>query len=54
MSARWAWFRPRTVPCAVAGLGMVAVIASAHYLAHPHDDARVPGVVTIDLPAPPP
>ena len=32
--ARWQWFKPRSVPCAVAGLGMLAVIASADYLAH--------------------
>ncbi len=52
-AARWAWFRPRTVPCAVAGLGMIAVMASAHYLAHPHeDDVRVPRVVTIDVTPP--
>jgi len=34
LRARWAWFRPRTVPCAVAALGMIAVLASANYLAH--------------------
>lgn len=32
--ARWAWFRPRTVPCVVAGLGMLFVLKSADYLAH--------------------
>jgi hypothetical protein len=32
--ARWQWFKPRTLPCAVAGLGMIAVIVSADYLAH--------------------
>lgn len=32
--ARWTWFKPRTVPCLVAALGMLAVIASADYLAH--------------------
>lgn len=36
IAARWLWLRPRTVPCAVAGLGMVAVVASADYLAHHH------------------
>ena len=40
IAARWAWFRPRSVPCAVACLGMIAVMASAHYLAHQHDDLR--------------
>lgn len=44
--ARWHWLKPRTVPCAVAGLGMWAVLASADYLAHQHgtqakSDARV-------------
>jgi hypothetical protein len=32
--ARWVWFRPRTVPCAVAGLGMMAVLWFSDYLAH--------------------
>jgi len=36
LAARWQWLRPRTVPCAVAGLGMMAVLASADYLAHQH------------------
>lgn len=36
--ARWQWLRPRSVPCAVAGLGMMAVLASADYLAHYKDD----------------
>jgi hypothetical protein len=53
VAARWDWFKPRTVPCAVAGLGMVAVIASAHYLAHQHDDdaaqIRAPRVVHISV-----
>jgi hypothetical protein len=30
--ARWAWFRPRTVPMIVALAGMLAVIASGNYL----------------------
>jgi len=34
--ARWQWLRPRSVPCAVAMLGMLAVIAAANYLAHYH------------------
>jgi hypothetical protein len=41
MMARWNWFKPRTVPCAVAALGMLAVIASADYLAH-HMDQNPP------------
>jgi hypothetical protein len=53
VAARWEWFKPRTVPCAVAGLGMVAVIASAHYLAHQHDDdaaqTRAPRIVHISV-----
>jgi hypothetical protein len=36
LAARWSWLRPRTVPVAVAGLGMWAVLASADYLAHSH------------------
>ena len=30
--ARWQWFKPRSVPCAVAGLGMIAVLAFSQYL----------------------
>lgn len=50
--ARWDWFKPRTVPCAVAVLGMVAVIASADYLAHQHDDdtsSARPRIVRINV-----
>jgi hypothetical protein len=49
LAARWAWFRPRTVPCAVAGLGMFAVIASADYLAHGHEKHDAPSVITVLL-----
>lgn len=35
---RWHWLRPRSVPCAVAALGMIAVMASADYLAHYEED----------------
>lgn len=35
---RWRWLRPRSVPCAVAALGMIAVMASADYLAHYKED----------------
>ena len=38
LAARWQWFKPRSVPCAVAGLGMMAVLASADYLAHSHGE----------------
>ena len=38
--ARWQWFKPRTLPCAVAGLGMMAVMVSADYLAHYKSDAH--------------
>ncbi len=38
LAARWQWLRPRSVPCAVAGLGMMAVLASADYLAHYKED----------------
>ncbi len=51
--ARWQWLRPRTVPCAVAGLGMFAMIEAADYLTHVHEDAAPPArIVHIDL-APP-
>ena len=51
LAARWESFKPRSVPCAVAGLGMIAVIASADYLAHHLDqgDSHKPIVVRIDL-----
>jgi hypothetical protein len=32
LAARWRWLRPRAIPVAVAFAGMLAVIASAHYL----------------------
>jgi hypothetical protein len=32
--ARWQWLRPRSLPCAVAGAGMLAVLAFSNYLAH--------------------
>ena len=47
---RWEWLRPRAVPCAVAGLGMIAVLASADYLAHHHSDdvvAKTPAYIQI-------
>lgn len=51
--ARWQWLRPRTVPCAVAALGMFAMIESADYLTHAHEDATPHArVVHVDL-APP-
>jgi len=48
---RWEWLKPRAVPCAVAGLGMIAVLASADYLAHHYQDdgAKTPSYVQIDL-----
>lgn len=51
LARRWAWLRPRAVPCAVAGLGMVAVLASADYLAHNHDNAaaKTPAYIHIDI-----
>ena len=49
--ARWQWLRPRRVPCAVAGLGMMAVLASANYLAHYEEDCalQAPAAVHIDI-----
>jgi hypothetical protein len=38
--ARWQWFKPRTMPCVVAALGMLAVIAAADYLAHHIDQPK--------------
>jgi hypothetical protein len=35
-TAKWAWFKPRTVPILVAVAGMIFVLASADYLAHVH------------------
>ena len=32
VSAKWQWFKPRTVPMIVAFVGMLAVIGSANYL----------------------
>jgi len=49
VSDRWAWLRPRTVPCAVAALGMIAVLYSADYLAHHHDDVPATTRVHVDL-----
>lgn len=50
IAARWQWLRPRTVPCAVAGLGMVAIVASADYLAHHHvEHIASAHVVHVDL-----
>src|SRR5262245_4369381 len=53
--ARWEWFRPRTVPCAVAALGMVAVISAVQYLTHVEGTANTgtsARVVHIDVVAP--
>jgi hypothetical protein len=41
LRARWEWFRPRSVPCAVACLGMLATLKSAEYLAHQHHAASL-------------
>lgn len=52
LAARWLWLKPRAVPCAVAGLGMIAILAFSDYLANQHGktiaskDARV---VHIDI-----
>jgi hypothetical protein len=48
LAARWQWLRPRTVPCAVAGLGMVAVMAAADYLAH-YEVAHAPSVHVVHI-----
>ena len=34
LHARWRWLAPRTVPVTVALIGMIAMIASAHYLSN--------------------
>ena len=50
LAARWQWLQPRTVPCAVAALGMIAVLASADYLAHYKEDCAKPApAVHVDL-----
>ena len=46
LAARWAWFRPRTVPVVVAVIGMLLVLISADYLAHQHVSAAS---ITIQL-----
>ncbi len=38
LARRWQWFRPRTVPVFVALLGMLAVLQSVRYLAHPRQE----------------
>jgi len=48
--ARWQWLRPRAVACAVAGLGMRAMIAAADYLTHMHENAtRTTRIVHVDI-----
>jgi len=52
LAARWQWLRPRSVPCAVAALGMIAVLAAANYLAHYENDGWCPAhgrVIHVDL-----
>ena len=51
LAARWQWLRPRTLPCAIAALGMIAVLAAADYLAHYKEDIakQTPSAVHIDL-----
>lgn len=51
LAARWQWFRPRTVPCAVAGVGMMAVLAFSEYLTkdRPETAQTAPSVVHVDL-----
>lgn len=39
LAARWAWFKPRTVPVMVAAVSLVVLVASADYLAHQHVSA---------------
>jgi hypothetical protein len=47
---RWKWLRPRTVPCAVAGLGMVGILAATDYLAHQYGKTKpAPRVVHIEV-----
>jgi hypothetical protein len=50
IGARWKWLRPRTVPCAVAALGMFAVLAATDYLAHHYGKTKpAPRVVHIEV-----
>ena len=36
LAARWSWLRPRAIPVLFAVFGMLFVLMSADYLAHPH------------------
>lgn len=38
--ARWQWFKPRTLPCVVATLGLFAMIGAGDYLAHHLDQPK--------------
>jgi hypothetical protein len=49
LADRWAWLRPRTVPVAVAGLGMLGILAFSDYLTHVHDSGPAPRAVHIDV-----
>jgi hypothetical protein len=46
---RWTWLRPRTIPCVVAALGMVAVIASARYLANQEPEVSAARIVHVSI-----
>ena len=35
ISARWRWFKPRTIPVTVALIGMLGVLQTLNYLSQP-------------------
>lgn len=49
---RWTWLKPRTIPCIVAALGTVAVIASVRYLANQEPEVAAARIVHVSLSAP--
>jgi hypothetical protein len=49
LATRWQWLKPRTVPCAVAALGMIAVLAFSNYLTNLDDGQS--SQTTVDVPS---
>lgn len=39
LAARWQWFKPRTIPVAVAFVGMLGVLQALNYLSEPPAEA---------------
>ncbi|MBA3453892.1 MAG: hypothetical protein H0T42_12425 [Deltaproteobacteria bacterium] len=40
LAARWQWFKPRTIPVAVAFVGMLGVLQAVSYLSQPAEDTE--------------